>query len=158
MRLLRAVFTAFVTIILSVAGAGAQGKVEWKTSVEHLGGGKAKVVFTADIADGWHMYDTRRYEMGPNSTEFVFTVLEGLKLDGGIREVSKAVRKYDEIFEMEIGFFEKRAEFEQAVTLTADKAIIGGEVSWMVCDDSTCLPPDEYEFSIDIARPTEAVA
>ncbi|MCD8071893.1 MAG: thioredoxin family protein [Alistipes sp.] len=155
MRLPGSLIITFVAILSSIGTAGAQGEVEWKVSVEHIGGGRANVIFTADIADGWHMYDTRRYEMGPNSTEFTFTGTEGLTLQGGIRELSKSVRKYDEIFEMEIGYFEKQARFEQTVALTSAKGLLRGEVSWMVCDDSTCLPPDEYEFSIEIVRPAQ---
>ncbi|MCD7969579.1 MAG: thioredoxin family protein [Alistipes sp.] len=152
MRFFRLTLLALNLFLLGFA-ALAQETVKWSTSVEYGTDGTAKVLFTADIAPGWHMYDTRPYEMGPNHTEFEYTGTQGLEIDGKVREVTKSVRKYDEIFDMEIGYFEGRAVFEQRVRLTADNAVLRGEVSWMVCNDDTCLPPDDHEFEVLLTRP-----
>ena len=141
---------SIITLLCS-AGLSAQSEVKWKAVAEHISGDSYRVVFTADIAPGWHMYDMGPYEgMGPNATVFTVAAGSGFNLQGKVAPLDKPVRKYDEMFAMEIGYFEGKARFSQNVKLSAAKATLKATVEWMVCDDKSCMPPEEHEFSVEI--------
>lgn len=103
----------------------------------------------ATIAPGWHIYDLGPYEpgSGPNPTEITFTPGEGAATEGALQILSTPVRVYDDIFEIEIGYFEKSAVFSQNIRLTAPQATVGALIEYMACNDQNCLPPTEEEFS-----------
>lgn len=89
--------------------------VSWSVAVSESGDGISRIVFKARIAEPWHMYDTGPYDGGPNATAFTFEPNADVTLLGGIEQLSKPVRVYDSLFAMEIGYFEKNAEFVQKV-------------------------------------------
>ena len=100
--------------------------VSWSVAVSESGDGISRIVFKARIAEPWHMYDTGPYDGGPNATAFTFEPNADVTLLGGIEQLSKPVRVYDSLFAMEIGYFEKNAEFVQKVRV----APVGGGTLW----------------------------
>ena len=140
----------FIALALAVLPAAAQVEnvVKWTNSVNDNGDGKYTLVLTADINDGWHIYDLQNYEGGPNPTTIRFVAGEGAELDGAMRQLSSPVKIYDDIFGMEIGYFEKKAVFEQDVRLSAQSATVKAEVEYMACNDQNCIPPTEEEITL----------
>ena len=49
---------------------------------------------------------------------------------------------------MEIGTFEGTARFAQKVKLSAPESGLKVRLEWMICDDTSCLPPDDTELLI----------
>jgi len=135
--------------LLAAATAEAQ-QVVWKSSVEALGGDSYRLVLTATIPDGYHMYDMGPYDGGPNPTTIVFTTGEGIALDGGVEQLSAPDRHFDTTFDMEIGTFAGKAQFAQKVTLAAAAATVEADIEWMICNDSSCMPPEEEHLTIRI--------
>ena len=144
----------FIALALAVLPAAAQVEnvVKWTNSVNDNGDGKYTLVLTADINDGWHIYDLQNYEGGPNPTTIRFVAGEGAKLDGAMRQLSSPVKIYDDIFGMEIGYFEKKAVFEQDVRLSAQSATVKAEIEYMACNDQNCIPPTEEEITFSIGE------
>ena len=144
----------FIALALAVLPAAAQVEnvVKWTNSVNDNGDGKYTLVLTADINDGWHIYDLQNYEGGPNPTTIRFVAGEGAELDGAMRQLSSPVKIYDDIFGMEIGYFEKKAVFEQDVRLSAQSATVKAEVEYMACNDQNCIPPTEEEITFSIGE------
>ncbi len=146
----------FRLILLAVALFGftsvlGQGQpVRWQTKVEPLGDALFRVIFQADLASGWHMYDMGPYEGGPNATLFTLQPGEGMTLVGEIEQLDRPVKRYDELFGMEIGYFERQARFAQQVQLTVPSSVLKATVEWMVCDDQSCMPPEEADFSVTV--------
>jgi len=69
--------------------------------------------------------------------------------------------EFDEMFQMEIGYFLNKAQFAQSIqVLSKDSVAVKGYVEWMVCDNGSCLPPTEYEFAVKLpgAKGTVATA
>lgn len=141
---------SLLLLAVSFAVSAQDGKVKWSAKVEHEKDDVYSVLFNADIESGWHMYDLGPYDGGPNQTEFTFELPPELELVGGIGQLTKPHRSYDDLFDMEIGYFEKKAVFRQKVRLKSDKGILKANVEWMVCDDSNCLPPDDHDFTIEV--------
>lgn len=151
MRRFRYVASLLVVFFAIIAGVSAQdSKVRWTTSVEHEKENIYRVLFTAEIDEGWHMYDLGPYEDGPNQTEFVFEPASGIELLGDILPHDRPSRSYDELFGMEIGYYDAKAVFEQKLKLAGDRGILKGTVDWMVCSDTSCLPPEDMEFEVEI--------
>ena len=75
-----------------------------------------------------------------SSLVFLWTVFESENLH----------TEYDPNFDMELSFFEKEATFTQKVKLSEKGAKIKGELTFMVCDDSKCLPPEYVPFEFEV--------
>ena len=135
----------------ATAAAQVENPVSWKFSAS---GQQAEI--TATISGEWHMYDIGPYDGGPNATTFTFELPEGVTLDGGIVQVTRPTRVQDEIFGMEIGYFAKSARFVQKFNVSPQLAAAGkpiaikGNVEWQACDDQSCLPPTDEDFTVTI--------
>ena len=125
--------------------------VKWSTSVDELETGLYRIVFTATVDAGWHIYDLGPYEMGgPMATSFEFTPDGAYTLDGGVYALAEAHREFDPIYEMEIGYYEGRAQFAQNVRCT-DGAVIAVTADWMACNETNCVTGDN-DFSIEVGK------
>ena len=139
-----------LTALLTAALAAAQS-VTWKSSVEPLGGDAYRIVLEAAIPAGYHMYDMGPYEGGPTATTIVLTPGEGVQLDGPVEQLTKAHTYYDELFGMQIGTLSGKPRFAQKMHLATAKGTVTAQLEWMICNDSSCMPPDETELTIEIA-------
>ena len=120
--------------------------IKWQFSVNE----KSEIIIQASIDRGWHLYDMNLPEDGPISTSFSFEKIEGAELSGKVTSTSKVIAKYDEMFSMELRWFEKSAVFVQKIKIKdSEKFKIIGEVNFMACNDKMCLPPtsETFEFS-----------
>lgn len=134
---------------------GVAAPVEWSVSTEDRNDGAVCVLFTARIEVPWHIYDLGPYDdMGPNATTVVFEPNESVTLVGGIESLTRPVRVYDSLFALEIGYFEQTARLAQTVRVKAGvKTELKARVEWMACNDESCLPPDEKDFTITLQGP-----
>ena len=146
MKMLRNLFIALMCLMPMVAMA--QGEVKWSHSVTEKGNGNYTVQLKAQMAEGWHIYDLGPYEF-ITATSFKFEPSEGVKAVGDLRLLSKAVRHLDDIFGIEIGYFEKEALFEQDFEGEGDVKVV---VEYMACNDTNCTPPTEYEATIALGE------
>ncbi len=151
-----AILLLFTTV---VSHAQMLNPVKWKIEYKESGKNLYDLIFTATIEPSWHLYDLGPYEDGPNPTQFFFDANSGYKNSGKVRMIIQPKRQFDDMFQMEIGFFEEKAQFAQKVEVVSkDSVIIKGYVEWMVCDDSSCLPPTEHEFTIKLPGAKSAPA
>ncbi len=126
--------------------------VKWDFKAEKKGAKKYDLLFTAHIDKGYHLYSLTIPEGGPLPTEFSFEESEDYKLIGKPVEVTKPIEKYDDVFEMEIGFFEGKAVFKQTIELVSDKTDIPvvGEIAYMTCNETGCVALyNDIEFHFD---------
>lgn len=124
--------------------------VSWKFDVENVEDNEATVVITASIQPGWHVYSQYIEEGGPIPTSFSFEPSDGFNLIGKVTESPKAVSAFDPNFDMQIAWHEKTVSFKQKVKLNQAKTIVKGMLEFMVCNDKSCLPPEEVPFSVSI--------
>ena len=150
MKVLRNLFIAVLCFVpMSVL---AQGEVKWSHSVSKNGDGQYTVQMKATMADGWHIYDLGPYEF-ITATSLKFEPSEGIKAVGDLRVLSKAVRHMDDIFGIEIGYFEKEAVFEQEFEGKGDVKVA---IEYMACNDTNCTPPAEEEMVIALGNAENA--
>ena len=134
--------------------------VKWTTSVEKVSETEYNLVAKASIDRGWHLYSQNVPEDGPIPTSFSFEENEGYSLIGNVEE-EEGHTIDDPVFNMVIKFFEDSATFKQKIKITSTEltAIIG-EVEFMVCDDSKCLPPTyiDLEFNFNNTAATKEIS
>lgn len=156
-KLSRTLFLLFAALF-ALTAATAQN-VSWKSTVEHLKGDLYRIILEASIPAPYHMYDMGPYEGGPNATAIAFTPGDGVTLEGGVEQLSTPERHYDKTFEMEIGTFAGKARFAQQVKLSVPQATVKASIEWMICDEVSCMPPDDTELTVELtALPGSAAA
>lgn len=139
-----------LVLIAFVAQAQILTPVKWKIKLDDSGTPEKAIVFTATSDKGWHLYDMNLPEGGPVSTSFTFETLKGAELIGTPTPSVKATEVYDEQFAMNLRWYPGTVSFTQKIKVTdAAKFKIEGEVEFMACNDETCLPPDNVDFSFD---------
>lgn len=147
----RAVLFLIFLWIAPILRAQDADPVAWTVSVESRGEDTYRIRFDASIDTPWHIYDTGPYEDGPNATTFSFAPADGVRLQGGIRQLTTPHKEFDPVFGMEIGYFESKAGFAQDVTVErSGRFALKATVEWMACNDESCLPPEEKTFDIEI--------
>ena len=142
---------AIFLLITGFTNAQIHNPVKWKTSVEKVSESEFDLVVTATIDEGWHLYSQNVPDGGPIPTSFSFKSAENeFQLVGKTTE-GKGHEEYDNVFEMDIKYFEDQAVFKQRIqVLTENKIIINETLEFMVCDDTNCLPPTEVDISFEI--------
>ena len=151
MRILLPLFAA-----LFAAASAAGQNVTWTGTAERLDDNAYRIVLEAAIPAGYHMYDMGPYDGGPNATTITFTPNEDVTLEGGVEQLDTPHRYFDELFGMEIGTFSGKARFAQRVKLAAPQAVLKAQIEWMICDDTSCMPPDDTELTIAVPEGSAA--
>ena len=123
--------------------------VTWSYAAKRTSPVTATVFLKATIESRWHIYSHFIKLDGPLKTTFTITTGKGYRLTGQTTE-PKPISKYENMFKMQIGYFEHSVVFQQKVKLTGKTATVRGKVEYMVCNDSQCLPPEEVEFRVVI--------
>ena len=143
-----------LTIVsLSTVQSQILDPVKWSTSVKKISETEYDLISKATIEGGWHLYSQVVPEGGPLPTVFTFEENNAYKTIGKVKE-GKGVTELDPVFDMIITFFSNTATFTQRVQLTGDKGTtIKGEVEFMVCDDTRCLPPNYVDLIFKIPDP-----
>jgi len=115
---------------------------------------RVELKLTATIEDGWHLYSQQIPEGGPIPTTFSFKPSSRYALIGKVKE-PKPIVEFDPNFDMELRYFGHKAVFVQTVqSKTYDAFEIAGEVEFMVCDETQCLPPKYIELAFRVPKGT----
>lgn len=123
--------------------------VDWSFSLSDKGNGEIELVAKAAIQKGWHLYDVKVPEGGPNATTLTIETIKGAKAIGTFKPVnSKLITAYDPGFMMEVGYYAGQATFVQRFKVT-DKAAfaLSGDVRAQACNEEQCTPPLPTDFS-----------
>ena len=122
--------------------------VSWSFSKTEKGNNIYELKFTAEIEDPWHVYAIKQEQSGPIPTSINFNETEGVEIVGELKEITKAKIKYDEGFQFNVGAYYNKAEFVQQVKITQKGEVkLTGYAEYQCCNDETCLPPFQKEFS-----------
>lgn len=145
------VFTFLIALISYSGFSQMLPEVKWTTSVDKLSNTEYNLVSTATIPAGFHLYSQTVPEGGPIATTFTYDDAGGaIKLVGNTSE-EEGHTVNDAVFEMEIKYFENRAEFKQKVEAADNIASIDAFVEFMICNDTQCSPPTEVELRFKLA-------
>ncbi|MGB1971503.1 MAG: cytochrome c biogenesis protein CcdA [Flavobacteriaceae bacterium] len=129
--------------------------VTWTKKLNRISDSIVEVDFTAKIADNWHLYSLEEFKDGPLPTEFTFA-FDSLKVIP-LAKMSSSVAKvdYDEIFGIDLPYFDGTARFYQRFKIyDPTLKLLEGEINYQACDDQVCIFRTEpFVLSIDGQKP-----
>jgi len=140
---------SFLVALLIVAPTWAQiqDPVKWSFEVEDVDENEVDLIIHANIEEGWHLY-SQNVEGGPVPTSFTFFDNENIKLKGSVSE-GVPREEYDPNFETILKFFDTQVDFKQRIKLLSEETtLLKGELSFMVCNDVMCLPPEWVDIEV----------
>lgn len=152
-------FKRYLTImlftLLLINGATSQiyDPVTWTFGYEKKGDASYEIIFTAEIEKGSHIYTMDIPEGGPIPTSFSFNGPVDYTLEGKTFEATQPEELMDEAFGFKIKSFSDRAEFRQKVNSPNPSFTVSGTVNFMSCNNTTCSPPKDVEFSVTVGKP-----
>ncbi|GAB6009866.1 protein-disulfide reductase DsbD family protein [Dysgonomonas reticulitermitis] len=137
-------FLSFFLTLVSFTWAYAQNPATWTVKLLDKGNGEVELTANFKIDHTWHLYDIHIPEGGPLPTSLSIDKLKGATKAGEFKAVNSKLKKsYDDIFQMEVGYYEGQATFIQRLKIT-DKAAFSleGDLRSQVCSevDGQCIP------------------
>ena len=132
--------------------------VSWEVTIQQEKDDNYNIIMQATIDDGWHLYSQKQFGEefeGPIPTEFSYNNSpETFSLLGPTQEPD-VTPIYDQVFELEVIYFEDKAVFIQPIkVIDPDGLSVEVEIFYSVCDDVKCLAPETKTFSVDLATGT----
>ena len=125
--------------------------VHWTVTHKIENDTTAKIIFKAEIDEGWHLYGLQLPQDGPKPTKIVFEKIENAKRIGELQALSKLEKQYDPNFDMELNWYTKEAIFIQKIGFSHSQNVkVNGYIEYMACNDKTCLQPTTEPFSISL--------
>ena len=94
------------------------------------------IIFTIKSDKSWHHFASDFDEGGPIITTVKFKPNDSYELVGKLRSVNP-IKKKDEIFGVNVAYFEGKGEIRQSVKILKEKAIIEGTHDGQACSDVT---------------------
>ena len=132
--------------VAMVAFAQIHEPIKCETSWQMVSDNVAELRIAAKIDAGWHVYSTE-LEDGPTAATLVVEEITGARLDGKLTFTDgKEIAKYDEMFGMDVRYFEEKVTFVQRFIIEEADYKVQGYFQYGACDDASCLPPTNVEF------------
>jgi len=135
-----------LALVTLAAGQGRLNPAAWSGRLEPgelRPGARAKLLLTAKLEPGWHMYAMTQ---GPPPRAVKIALEEGAVFlpDGAVQQ-PKPKTAFDPNFEIDTQTFEGEVTFTVPVKVAADAPPgpqkIVAKVTFQLCDDKQCLPP-----------------
>ena len=116
------------------------------------GDGTVDLDFHASVEEGWHVYSQLLDPFdGPIPTSFTFET-EGVTTADSVAAECEPHLEYDPNFMMDLLYFEKDVHWVHTLSFPgAIPSTVKGYVTFMVCDESKCLPPEDVDFELALA-------
>ena len=136
--MIKRLFLSLVFVCVAICTFAAN-EVSWTIRLEGDNTDSPKVVMTATIAPGFHLYAPENPAGGSQPLEFYITP-KGCKLDGKPVANKKYTKEYDDVFMVDQYFFSNSVTFTQKLKPTAEKFSVGVEIKGQTCNDGGCYP------------------
>ncbi|MDY6114698.1 MAG: cytochrome c biogenesis protein CcdA [Alloprevotella sp.] len=130
-------FALMALCLLFVLSATAQ--VKFTVDYKRVSPTELHIVFKGKADKGWHVYSAQVPADGPNPTAFVVDKISGAKLKGGLVEGAGKKTEYDDMFMMNVGYFEGNMTFTQKVEITEKNFAIEGYLDYQACGEGQCI-------------------
>ncbi|WDF55284.1 protein-disulfide reductase DsbD domain-containing protein [Mucilaginibacter sp. KACC 22063] len=140
-----------VMMICAAAHAQILTPVKWSYAAKKVSANEYVIFMRATIDNGWHVYSQNVKDGGPVKTTFTFPKSKDYTLVGKTVEPTP-VTKFENAFKMNVSYFEKEVVFQQRIKLNSAKAVVKGQLEYMTCNDKQCLPPEDVDFSVAVAK------
>lgn len=140
----------FFTALTFFSSAQIFEPVKWDFSQKQTSENTIELTFKATIDDGWYVYSQDAGD-GPVSTEFTFLNNGEYAVSNDWVQEGVPIEEFDPNFDAVLKYFKKEALFTLDIhVMSTDDFVLKGDVYFMTCDSTQCLPPEALEFSFEI--------
>ena len=128
-------------------------------SVKETSATEAELVITVKLDNGWHMYSQYTDDNGPLATMFTFTPSDDYQLIGKVSE-PKPHEEVDPLFDNAVvKSFEGTVVFRQKIKRQSAKDFtVKGTISYQLCNNGSCIAPEDHDMTFKVKGATEEVA
>lgn len=138
-----------VVLLSTILSMSAQKPIKWRSNVKMTSETEGVVTIKAIIEPGWHLYGTQIPSGGPKATKIDLSSSEGVKFVGSVTSSIAPKKVYDKTFDLNLNWWDQNVTFTQKFKLSSKNgAKIVGVISFMGCNDQTCLPPSTQSINI----------
>ncbi len=160
---MRLIHSLWICWLATATWAASSPHIEVSARVEPTtarAGETVKIVVTAVVDEGWHLYSLTQKPGGPQKT--TITLAENAVLEKAGEFIGPAPKRVrDQSFGMDVEQHEGRVEFAAPLTLkagaVAGRQKIEGKMRFMLCNAQSCMPPTSRafaaEFTIEAGAP-----
>ena len=125
--------------------------VKWTTKIEKKSDNTYVLTFDGVIEKEWHLYSQFTPDGGPLPLEVVFKNSNGNYSLVGKAKESKTRTAYNDIFEVNETFFERKAQIQQEIKITnAQLKTVEAELNYQVCKEVCINLEKKFTFAIPI--------
>lgn len=127
--------------------------VKWTFTAECVSEGEIKLTATAEIDEGWHLYDVVPMEglFAPAATRiYLDEEYKDAELVGGTTSKTEVHEEYEPALEMDARYYENEAVIEQVFKVKGGVSEVKFFIDYQVCDDRSCMYPLPEEFSVSV--------
>lgn len=150
---IKSVSFLYFLLFLASSSYAQLDPVKWSFEVEKVSAKEYDIIFTADIERGWSVYSQHlEAQKGPIPTSFEFDKNANIQLVGSTKEAGNKKETFDKTFGIKLIKFSNKARFTQRVKVQGQTDAVRGTLTYMTCDDSSCLPPADINFSIALKQ------
>lgn len=154
--LAKKVLLTTLTMLIAVMAWAQSNPVHFTVSQKQVSDNEIEVVFKGSIAKGWHVYSPEIPADGPIPATITTEKSEGVKAVGKLKALGKEIKEYDQIFGMQLRYFENSVTFVQRYKITGKTYAVKGYLEYGACNDTGCMPPTAVEFSYKGNGPADA--
>ncbi len=145
---MRFLLNIIITTLVSLsANAQMFDPVHFTSELRMRQHNEGDIIFSATIDGGWHVYSNNIPEGGPTPASFHKVTMKGMETAGALRTATTPVKVFDEMFQMEVRYFEHKVTFIQPVRFTAADYSVDCYLEYGACNDEMCLPPSEVRLT-----------
>jgi len=146
------VYLWLALLSISISTLNAQERpAHFKITAQQLNSTNYKILFQVKIDEPWHIYSIHQNpDDGPMPTSIKFNPSPDYELVGKLQQ-SKGIKEMDKVFQVEVEYFSKKAEFWQEIKVKkSGKIKISGTYEYQACTDDKCVFPPAEPFEIII--------
>lgn len=149
---LRRIFAIIALIFATATIASAQNPIRWRVTTKMTSETEGVLTVHALVTEGWHLYGTTLPTGGPKPTTLDFAASKGIRFIDNFTPSAKPVEKEDAMFGIKLNYWTSNVTFTRKFKLTGKKtdALISGKITYMGCNDETCLPPRTENFTLHL--------
>ena len=137
---------ALLLIATFCANAQMLDPVKFTSTLKTGNTSEGEIIFSGKIEKGWHVYSTGLGSDGPVSASFNVNKLDGVKLVGKLKPVGHEISNFDQMFGMNLRYFEHSVKFVQKVKFTKPNYTINAYLEFGACNDENCMPPTTVDI------------
>jgi len=129
----------------------SQSHVKWSFESRKKSDNVYEIILHATVAQPWHIYSQFTPDGGPLATQITFASNPIVAVEGSPIEMGELLSRHDQNFGVDIRYFSDKVDFVQTVKRKGVvRTSVRGNIEYMICDDTKCLPPVKQTFTVEI--------